>query len=102
MHYGSYNTNASTIEPFDRATGFSTDKETLTNDGNSLDSQFSSFGIPSFNKTVKSLSLQHGTSVVRESDVENGSGSAEKARAGTAGFLIELENRRSIKVGNFD
>ncbi|KAM3706889.1 hypothetical protein ACJW31_03G185400 [Castanea mollissima] len=35
---------------------------------------------------------------VRESDVENGSGSAEKARAGTAGFLIELENRRSIKV----
>ena len=38
MHYGSYNTNASTIEPFDRATGFSTDKETLTNDGNSLDS----------------------------------------------------------------
>ncbi|XP_030956652.1 ureide permease 1-like isoform X4 [Quercus lobata] len=50
------------------ATGFFTDKETLTND------------------------------VVRESDVENGSGSAEKARAGTAGFLIELENRRSIKV----
>ena len=38
MHYGSYNTNASTIEPSDRATGFSTDKETLTNDGNSLDS----------------------------------------------------------------
>ncbi|KAM4110338.1 hypothetical protein ACB094_03G187900 [Castanea mollissima] len=35
---------------------------------------------------------------VRDSDVENGSGSAEKARAGTAGFLIELENRRSIKV----
>ncbi|XP_075656902.1 ureide permease 1-like isoform X4 [Castanea sativa] len=50
------------------ATGFSTDKETLKNN------------------------------VVRESDVENGSGSAEKARAGTAGFLIELENRRSIKV----
>ncbi|XP_023884924.2 ureide permease 1 isoform X2 [Quercus suber] len=50
-----------------KAIGFSTDKETLTND-------------------------------VRESDVENGSGSAEKARAGTAGFLIELENRRSIKV----
>ncbi|XP_050277374.1 ureide permease 1-like isoform X7 [Quercus robur] len=49
-------------------TGFSTSKETLTND------------------------------VVRESDVENGSSSADKARAGTAGFLIELENRRSIKV----
>jgi len=48
-------------------TGFSTSKETLTND-------------------------------VRESDVENGSSSADKARAGTAGFLIELENRRSIKV----
>uniref|UniRef100_A0A7N2LAD2 Ureide permease 1-like n=1 Tax=Quercus lobata TaxID=97700 RepID=A0A7N2LAD2_QUELO len=48
-------------------TGFSTSKETLTND------------------------------VVRESDVENGSSSADKARAGTAGFLIELENRRSIK-----
>ncbi|KAF3943306.1 hypothetical protein CMV_030123 [Castanea mollissima] len=50
------------------ATGFSTDKEALKNN------------------------------VVRDSDVENGSGSAEKARAGTAGFLIELENRRSIKV----
>ncbi|KAF3956916.1 hypothetical protein CMV_018011 [Castanea mollissima] len=50
------------------ATGFSTSKETHTND------------------------------VVREGDVENGSSSAEKARAGTAGFLIELENRRSIKV----
>ncbi|XP_030957427.1 ureide permease 2-like isoform X2 [Quercus lobata] len=48
-------------------TGFSTSKETLTND-------------------------------VRESDVENGSSSADKARAGTAGFLIELENRRSIKA----
>jgi glucose uptake protein GlcU len=51
-----------------KATGISTSKETLTNDG------------------------------VRENDVENGSGSAEIAKAGTAGYLIELENRRAIKV----
>ncbi|XP_041013863.1 ureide permease 1-like [Juglans microcarpa x Juglans regia] len=31
-------------------------------------------------------------------DLENGSYSAEKAKAGTAGFLIALENRRAIKV----
>jgi hypothetical protein len=48
------------------------------------------------------LSLQNGTSGVRENDVENGSGSAEIAKAGTAGYLIELENRRAIKVGDFD
>ena len=37
-YYGLYNTNASITEPFDRGTGFSTSKETLKNDGNSLDS----------------------------------------------------------------
>jgi hypothetical protein len=30
--------------------------------------------------------------------MENGSSTPEKAKAGTADFLIELENRRSIKV----
>lgn len=34
----------------------------------------------------------------REKDLENGAGSAENAKAGTAGFLIEVENRRAIKV----
>ncbi|KAK9901139.1 hypothetical protein M0R45_002267 [Rubus argutus] len=31
-------------------------------------------------------------------DMENGNGSAEKAKAGTADFLVQLENRRAIKV----
>jgi hypothetical protein len=31
--------------------------------------------------------------------MENGNGSAEKAKAGTADFLVQLENRRAIKVG---
>ncbi|KAJ9174164.1 hypothetical protein P3X46_017222 [Hevea brasiliensis] len=31
-------------------------------------------------------------------DLENGNAPSEKAKAGTAAFLIELENRRSIKV----
>ncbi|KAJ6902644.1 hypothetical protein NC651_020198 [Populus alba x Populus x berolinensis] len=31
-------------------------------------------------------------------DMENGSSAPEKAKAGTADFLVELENRRSIKV----
>lgn len=31
-------------------------------------------------------------------DLENGISTLEKAKAGTAGFLIELENRRAIKV----
>ncbi|XP_062162482.1 ureide permease 1 isoform X2 [Alnus glutinosa] len=35
---------------------------------------------------------------VGATDLEDGSGSAEKAKVGTAGFLIELENRRAIKV----
>ncbi|KAB1206741.1 Ureide permease 2 [Morella rubra] len=34
----------------------------------------------------------------REKDLEDGAGSAENAKAGTAGFLIEVENRRAIKV----
>lgn len=33
-------------------------------------------------------------------DVENGNGTVSKAKAGTASFLIELEKRRSIKVGS--
>lgn len=33
-------------------------------------------------------------------DLENGSRASEKAKAGTAAFLVELENRRSIKVGH--
>lgn len=40
-------------------------------------------------------------STVGAKDLEKGSGSVEKAKAGTAGFLIELENRRSIKVGDY-
>ncbi|KAL2349163.1 hypothetical protein Fmac_003163 [Flemingia macrophylla] len=36
--------------------------------------------------------------IVNSKDVEDGSGSAFKAKAGTAAFLIELEERRSIKV----
>ncbi|ONI30986.1 hypothetical protein PRUPE_1G286600 [Prunus persica] len=31
-------------------------------------------------------------------DLENGNDPAQKAKAGTAGFLVQLENRRSIKV----
>ncbi|XVE74340.1 hypothetical protein DITRI_Ditri12bG0009300 [Diplodiscus trichospermus] len=31
-------------------------------------------------------------------DMENGNGTTEKAKAGTADFLVELENRRAIKV----
>ncbi|GLT72622.1 hypothetical protein SLA2020_445400 [Shorea laevis] len=38
------------------------------------------------------------TKDVGATDLENGSGSSEKAKAGTAGFLIQLENRRAIKV----
>ncbi|KAJ4973150.1 hypothetical protein NE237_006324 [Protea cynaroides] len=43
------------------------------------------------NKEFKELSLNKG-------DVENGSISVKKPKAGTADFLIEVENRRSIKV----
>ena len=31
-------------------------------------------------------------------DLEYGTGTVEKAKAGTADFLIELENQRAIKV----
>ena len=34
-------------------------------------------------------------------DIENGNGVKEKAKFGTADFLVELENKRSIKVGHF-
>ncbi|XP_028057808.1 probable ureide permease A3 isoform X1 [Camellia sinensis] len=36
--------------------------------------------------------------IVETKDPENGSSTAEKAKFGSAGFLIELENRRAIKV----
>ncbi|KAK7309862.1 hypothetical protein RJT34_06946 [Clitoria ternatea] len=45
-----------------------------------------------------SLSTLKATSEVNSKDLENGSGPANKAKAGTAVFLIELEKRRSIKV----
>lgn len=34
-------------------------------------------------------------------DLEHGSGTAEKAKVGSADFLIELENRRAMKVSFF-
>lgn len=37
---------------------------------------------------------------VRKGDLENGISATEKAKFGTAHFLIELENKRSIKVGD--
>ncbi|KAG5522470.1 hypothetical protein RHGRI_034597 [Rhododendron griersonianum] len=36
--------------------------------------------------------------IVGTKDLENGSRASEKAKAGTAAFLVELENRRSIKA----
>lgn len=36
--------------------------------------------------------------VAVEKDLENGIGKTEKAKVGTADFLLEIENRRSIKV----
>ncbi|KAF1869289.1 hypothetical protein Lal_00020966 [Lupinus albus] len=44
------------------------------------------------------LSSLKETSGVDSKDLENGSGFTNKAKAGTAVFLIELENRRSIKA----
>ncbi|KAM7487501.1 hypothetical protein LguiB_024985 [Lonicera macranthoides] len=38
------------------------------------------------------------SNTVGTKDLENGISTLEKAKAGTAGFLIELENRRAIKV----
>lgn len=37
--------------------------------------------------------------LVGAEDPESGIGTVEEAKAGTADFLIELENRRAIKVG---
>ncbi|KAG2702500.1 hypothetical protein I3760_06G092800 [Carya illinoinensis] len=48
--------------------------------------------------TGVSTSKQTVTNNVGAKDLENGRCSAEKAKAGTAGFLIALENRRAIKV----
>nr|GEX63466.1 ureide permease 1-like isoform X1 [Tanacetum cinerariifolium] len=43
-------------------------------------------------------SLTNGSNAKEGKDLENGTGKVEKAKAGTAGFLIELEGRRAIKV----
>jgi len=43
-------------------------------------------------------SLSNGSNVKEGKDLENGTGKVEKAKAGTASFLIELEGRRAIKV----
>lgn len=37
-------------------------------------------------------------SIAAPKDPENGNDPVQKAKAGTAGFLVQLENRRSIKV----
>lgn len=47
---------------------------------------------------VTSVSKEPNSTIVGTKDLENGSRASEKAKAGTAGFLVELENRRSIKV----
>ncbi|KAE8023144.1 hypothetical protein FH972_008883 [Carpinus fangiana] len=60
---------------------------------NSLSSDIAgteAMGVSKFKETT--------TKDVGVTDLENGSGSVEKAKVGTAGFLIELENRRAIKV----
>lgn len=51
-----------------------------------------------FSRTV--LSSASEEAVLK--DRENGGGPIRKAKAGTATFLIELEKRRSIKVGKLD
>lgn len=48
--------------------------------------------------TGKKGSLSNGSNVKEGKDLENGTGKVEKAKAGTASFLIELEGRRAIKV----
>lgn len=45
--------------------------------------------------------LSFVTHIVDSKDPESGSDSVQKAKAGTAAFLIELEQRRSIKAGDF-
>ncbi|KAA8532902.1 hypothetical protein F0562_032981 [Nyssa sinensis] len=47
---------------------------------------------------VTDVSRETNPTIDGKNDLENGTSTAEKAKAGTAGFLIELENRRSIKV----
>lgn len=44
------------------------------------------------------VSKEAYSSVVGKKDLENGTDTSEKAKVGTAHFLIELENRRAIKV----
>ena len=48
--------------------------------------------------TMLEFSLFFVIYIVDSKDLENGSSSAYKAKAGTAVFLIELEKRRSIKA----
>ncbi|KAI3817323.1 hypothetical protein L1987_11112 [Smallanthus sonchifolius] len=42
--------------------------------------------------------ISNGSNPNSKKDLENGNGNVEKAKAGTASFLIELESRRAIKV----
>ncbi|XP_052173274.1 ureide permease 1-like [Diospyros lotus] len=67
---------------------------------NSVDNKAKLRSFSNDNKTgATNISMPKETNenIVRRKDLENGTIS-EKAKAGTAGFLIELENRRSIKV----
>lgn len=85
----------------DRAADISVSKETNLNIGE----RPSGFELPCqspnlFDKMVFLFSLicfcfQLWIYIVGTKDLENGS---EKAKVGSAGFLIELENRRAIKV----
>ncbi|KAL4574328.1 hypothetical protein LXL04_021157 [Taraxacum kok-saghyz] len=49
-------------------------------------------------QAAKNGSISNGSKTISKNDLENGISKPEKAKAGTAGFLIELESRRSIKV----
>ncbi|KAJ0435847.1 putative ureide permease [Helianthus annuus] len=42
--------------------------------------------------------ISNGSNPIPKKDLENGSVKVEKAKVGTASFLIELESRRAIKV----
>lgn len=44
------------------------------------------------------ISNEMNANSATKEDLENGNGTKEKAKFGTANFLIELENRRAIKV----
>lgn len=39
--------------------------------------------------------------IAKSKDLESGGGSADKVKAGTAFFLIELERKRAIKAGDY-